>query len=345
MRRVYIDWLRGVAVLCMIEWHVLDAWSLRAGRDTPAWMVVQTIGGFAAPLFLFLAGVAVPLAIAAHERRGATVRDAAWSLQKRGWQVFGIAILFKLQSFLLNPNAEWLYLFKPDILNILGLGLAATAWGSGRVLGSKRRYWWLLAAAVTVVILTPLSKSWWWPTLLPPRLEAYIRPVGTLGVFSLFPWLAYVPFGGFIGALLKDAQDDARERALLLKIAAVAGAVVVAGVAARAWLLPYPDVLRTSITAAAMAAALLVSRWVVGVQPAILTAPAVLMGQTSLFVYLVHIELAYGVWSLPLHSALPLPWSLAGFAAMVVAMYYAARWWKARPAKTSWIPERLQVHP
>ena len=90
-----------------------------------------------------------------------------------------------------------------------------------------------------------------------------------------------------------------------------------------------------------MTAALAASKWVVAVQPASLLKPIVLFGQTSLFVYIVHVELAYGVWSIPFHSALPLRWSLAGLAAVYVAMYFAAKWWVSRPVRP-WIPSNLQ---
>jgi len=64
MRRVYIDWLRGVAVLAMIEWHVFDSWTMQgATRDTDLWSVIMYIGGLAAPLFLFLAGLAIGLPV------------------------------------------------------------------------------------------------------------------------------------------------------------------------------------------------------------------------------------------------------------------------------------------
>ena len=76
-RRAYLDWLRGVAVVCMIEWHVLDAWTMTTARERPIWIVFQVIGGMAAPLFLFLAGLAVPFAIDSHRRRGADPREAA----------------------------------------------------------------------------------------------------------------------------------------------------------------------------------------------------------------------------------------------------------------------------
>ena len=336
MRRSYIDWLRGVAVLAMIEWHVLDSWTIRDDRDTAAWTTLQTFGGYAAPLFLFLAGLAAPLAIDARQQRGADLRDAAWSVQKRGWQIFGIAHLFRLQSFLINPQAQWTAIFLPDILNILGLGLAATAWLSGRALRSKPAIGalWLIVPALLVLWLTPMSQQWQWPALMHLRLETYIRPVQGISGFSLFPWVAYVPMGALIGLLLVHAKDEARERRVLISAAGAGLAAI--GISS---LIDVGHVIfRTGLMTIALAA----SRWLVSVQPARLTAPLLLFGQTSLFVYWLHVELAYGGWSYPLHSALTLGWALAGVVAMAVAMYYAGRWWKNRPTGRPWIPERLR---
>jgi uncharacterized membrane protein len=349
VRRPYIDWLRGVAVLTMIEWHVLDAWSLRAGRGGLTWTVIQTVGGFAAPLFLFLAGVAIPFAISGKLRRGDSADDAAWSVQKRGWEVFAIAHLFRFQSFLLNPTATLASILRPDILNILGLGLAGTSWLSGRAMRSHRRVLWLLVPAVVIFALTPLSRVWSWPGDLPGRLEAYIRPGNGLGVFQIFPWAGYVPFGAFLGCFLLEARNDAEERRVLVRF--LAGGATAAAVGAisyfidpngRAmfWAGPYTSLLmRTGLLTAALAA----SKWVVAAQPASLLAPLILFGQTSLFVYMVHVELAYGVWSLPIHGKLPLPWALAALTGVYIAMYFAAKWWAERPARP-WIPKQLTTH-
>jgi len=46
----------------------------------------------------------------------------------------------------------------------------------------------------------------------------------------------------------------------------------------------------------------------------------------------VHVEIAYGVVSYPLHYALPLAWSAVGFVAVLLVMHRAASWWAGRPA-------------
>src|ERR1041385_8988033 len=66
-RRRYIDWMRGVAVLCMIEHHTFDAF-LDPSLHGSAWdRTFRFVGGVAAPGFLFLAGLSLALAL---ERRG-----------------------------------------------------------------------------------------------------------------------------------------------------------------------------------------------------------------------------------------------------------------------------------
>src|SRR5438132_14041048 len=54
--------MRGLAVLIMIFWHSVDAWTAPSARGGPAFAWIIVIGGCAAPLFLFLAGISVALA-------------------------------------------------------------------------------------------------------------------------------------------------------------------------------------------------------------------------------------------------------------------------------------------
>ena len=67
-RRGYIDWLRGISVLIMIEAHTLDAWTRLSERQNALYGWAMVVGGFAAPTFLFLAGVSMVLTTTASTR-------------------------------------------------------------------------------------------------------------------------------------------------------------------------------------------------------------------------------------------------------------------------------------
>src|SRR5688572_2139823 len=176
-RRGYLDWLRGAAVLLMIEAHTMDAWTLPADRDGWPYRVAILMGGFAAPAFLFLAGVALALAAASRERRGATLKEVAAMARRRGWQIFGLAFLFRLQAFLISGGRFPQSLLKVDILNIMGLAMvmAGVAWAL--VPQRRARAWSLIIAAAAFILVGPALRGASWPGALPEWLEMYVRSI------------------------------------------------------------------------------------------------------------------------------------------------------------------------
>jgi hypothetical protein len=58
--------------------------------------------------------------------------------------------------------------------------------------------------------------------------------------------------------------------------------------------------------------------------------PMIVLGRASLFVYWVHVELAYGFLSQPLHYALPLPWALVAFGTFTAFMLGLTILWNRR---------------
>lgn len=347
MRRTYIDWLRGVAVLIMIEWHAVDAWTADSARSSQEFLWLAVIGGWAAPLFLFLAGVAIPLAVTAQVNRGRAVEDASRALRRRGWQIFLYAHLFRVQSYLLNPYAVWHSIFKPDILNILGLGMVGVAACLGWARSLRARIAALACAAVAVLVITPYSRLWLWPDMLHPRLEAYVRPNGTFGQFTLFPWLVFMCAGALVGLWIAQPRPADRERRFHAQLAAAGLAAIGAG-----WVgTQLPALVPTSgttswsflITRIGIMTMALSAAWVWLSRPtARRWSPLVVFGQTSLFVYWVHVELAYGVLSATFKRSLSIPESLAAYVVFTVFMLGLATWWRRREGQP-WIPERLMA--
>lgn len=323
-RRPHLDWLRGIAVLIMIEAHTIDSWTRAADRTSSAYQWSTVIAGFGAPAFLFLAGIALLLAAAGRSRRGLTAGEVTRSAFRRGLWIFVLAFLFRLQSVLIS-GASLQSLLKVDILNIMGISMMAGAVGLAITPTFSRRVFLFVVLTVAVAMCTPLIRAT--PLLdgLPDAVEAYLRPRPGRTNFTLFPWAAFFTAGCAVGAWL-DRSDGRR---LHVWLAALGVSLVLGGYAA-SFLPPiYPRVsfwtssptfffLRLGILVLAVPVAYAFTHVWRG------TALQE-FGKASLFVYWIHVELVYGVPSLTIHRALPFPVTLVAFIAFALAMFGLVR--------------------
>ena len=338
-RRAYLDWMRGLSVLFMIEAHSFDAWTLATVRTTPPYKVANFIGGLAAPTFLFLAGVSVALASAARARRSGDRAAAAWSVQKRGWQIFGLAFLFRLQSFILSPGATVKGIFKADILNIMGPSIAAAAWIWGRLADRAARMAAFGAIACAFTVVTPLIRQAAWVAWLPDPIEWYVRPFPKLSVFTLFPWAGFVFAGAFVGEWLNTVKSPAEEWRLVRRLGLAGVLLVAGGIGAKGLPSPYPAgysefwttsplyyFVKIGIMLVLMGLIYLYVQRPQSAEPRNPAwSPMLEFGRSSLFVYWIHVELAYGIFSYPLHRRLPVGWSLVAFTIFSALLYGASR--------------------
>ena len=328
-RRGYLDWLRGLAVLIMIEAHTLDAWTRVADRSLDAFGVAMIVGGFGAPIFLFLAGVAVSLSCGAKLRRRGSRAQASAAVRRRGWEIFGLAFLFRLQSYLLNPGASASGLLKVDILNVMGPSIvgAAYLWG----VFERRFAKWLALAAATVgfAMLTPLVRTTPLLAFLPDPVEWYLRPVAGRTNFTLFPWAGFVFAGAGVGLLVDGAIESVTERTLMVRLAI--GGVLVAAAGYGASFLP-PIYAVTSFWTSSptffflrcgIMTTLIPFAYLWGQRPRLITSwrPLEVFGVSSLFVYWIHVEMVYGWLTAGLHKRLPFAASCLAFALFTVAMF------------------------
>src|SRR5690606_7115080 len=326
-REGYIDWMRGLAVVVMIFAHAVDSWVRADQRQSQAYFWFLVVAGMGAPMFLWLAGLSVPLAGHARMRRGATLAEASRRLQVRGWQIFGLAMLFRLQAYVFSPGATLAGIFKVDILNVMGVSLVTAAWLWGRSRSSLARIVWAGAATVAVVVLSAPLRAWEWPALLPDPIEHYLRPQPGRTTFTLFPWMAFVPAGLMVGELLAVARAAATggtiatafERAaatlrgmrlhLLLLATGLAVGVAAYWLSFRPTRVPGSQFWTTSPACFFMRMGALVavlgllyvvvherSPWQRATWPRSWR-PMEQLGRTSLFVYWIHVELAYGIFS------------------------------------------------
>jgi uncharacterized membrane protein len=332
MRRPYIDWLRGVAVVVMIHAHVIDAWTRPADKTLPIYEGVLRVNGMGAPLFLFLAGVAVALAGAAGVRKHGDVARASWAVQRRGWEIFGLAFLFRLQAWLLSPGATLYGILKVDILNIMGPSIALAAWLWGRVTRDQARLLLFLAATTAIVVATPWVRHAPIIAAWPQPLALYFQPAP--GRFAFFPWTALLLAGGAVGVFLCRATTPEAESRLVGWLTA-GGALLFALSTLTA---QFParfgptDYWTTSASFLAARVGLMsfglgvAHLWVAWRRPHPASSPMLQFGHTSLFVYWIHVELAYGVVTSPLKGNLPLPLAWIAFVLFTWLMLVVSRW-------------------
>jgi len=315
-RHAYLDRVRGLAVLIMIEAHVLDSWTRMPDRSTPAFGWAMVLGGFGAPMFLFLAGVSVALSAESKLRKTGDF-NASWSaVEKRGWQVFGLAFLFRLQSYVLTAGYSAISLLKVDILNIMGPAIAVAAIAGRMIKAKEARAVLFAVVAVAIAMITPIVRATPLLDWLPDAVEWYFRPTPGRTNFTVFPWAGFVFAGAVAGEAIDAARTATRVRGHHLALAA--SAVLIMWLSHRAALLPsiYPHsefwtssptffFLRVGLLTLLLPLAFLwdiapwrgvVSRW----------SPVEELGKASLFVYWIHVEMVYGFISRPLRQSLSL---------------------------------------
>ena len=223
-RLAYIDWARGIAVLLMIEAHTIDAWTRASARRGVLFRDATVLGGFAAPLFLWLAGLAVVLAAAASVRRGGGRRDAAEAVCRRGLEIFILAFLFRLQAFIVSPGGHPITLFRVDILNIMGPAIVAAGLVWALVESPVRLTAVYACLAAAIAMAAPLVRTMGAVDVLPIWVQWYIRPAAEYTTFTAFPWAGFV----FAGAALGVVLTAARERPHRLHAAVAAAGLLLA---------------------------------------------------------------------------------------------------------------------
>jgi len=352
-RRAYLDRARGIAVLLMIEAHTSDAWTRLspAVRRTIAFRDATVLGGFAAPLFLWLAGLAAVLAATRAAERTGSRRAAVDMICRRGLEIFILGFLFRVQGFIITPGGHPVTLFRVDILNIMGpaIAVAGIVWGlAGR---PAARVFWYACIAAAFALATPIVRAS--PTIdaWPLWLQWYMRPFGEFTIFTLFPWAGFVFAGGAVGALIAEARQPSAERRLQAVLGVVGAALVVLGFYAAGrpsiyasssfwtssptWFAIRLGILMIALTviyACEAAIAALKRRAAPGLlgQPTRAEReggdPLAKMGRSSLFIYWIHVELVYGYASWLWRHRLPLWGTAIAFTLFCVLMYRAIGW-------------------
>jgi uncharacterized membrane protein len=340
-RYPYLDWLRGLAILIMIQCHTFNSLTRMDLREGGPYVLSQFVGGMAAPLFLFMAGMTTGFQMESLASREPNARRRWLVALKRGGYILLIAFTFRFTNWLFSvPRATLQELTKVDILNCMGLGLAVLA--ACALCEGATRVRVAAAVGLAIALASPIVANLDW-TGWPALLQDYIAPSQRTGRFPFFPWASYLAFGIAGGSIAKRAAADRIDRlmqwSVLIGFALIFTGQYFSNV-------PYPIytksnfwtdspalvIIRLGIVMLLGAAAYLWTEYCVGPGWSWMQT----LGKNSLMVYWVHVMIVYGAVIRPIKRQLSIPQTILAVAiltAMMVALSAGWLWWKGRRSR------------
>lgn len=207
-RIIFIDLIRALAVIQMVQGHTIDALLAPEYRslDYPAYYIWNFMRGITAPVFMFSAGtVFTYLFRLVNEPFENNPRV------KKGFKRFLLLVtlgyLLRYPTYtifdLSNISQKSLDIFfSVDVLQLIGFGLLfllISAFIAEKIKLSDTIVF--LFISMFFFISSPFITKINWIDYLPQPVAGYFY-TGTGSLFPLFPWAGYVVFGGILGSYL-----------------------------------------------------------------------------------------------------------------------------------------------
>ncbi len=199
------DWLRGVAVLVMIQTHCLVL-LLPEIHAQALYSRIVAIDGLVAPSFIFSAGFALALVQVRAGLAGRRSEQAKKTL-KRLAEVLLVASYINFIWFPMWREPKWL--FRIDILHCIGLSLLLVM---PLLVGLSTRprllRWVTLLLALAVFAVAPFGEQVTGLAQLFLNNKPGVLDATTGAQFPLLPWAGYVFLGASFGATVGAMQSE-----------------------------------------------------------------------------------------------------------------------------------------
>jgi uncharacterized membrane protein len=344
-RLPFIDWSRGLAAVVMLQGHVFHSFTSKNLRDDAPYVLSQFIGGVTPAMFLFLTGVTLAFLMDSKERKGVPAGSRVLASLRRAGYLFALAIAFRLQLWAFGyPHSHWTDLFKVDILNSMGFGIALMSVMA--VFSTVERVRLCTVLGIGIAAASPLITNLNWAPV-PTLIKQYIAP--DQNAFTFFPWAAFLAFGLAGGSILRLIGADHLNK--VMQWSAIAGMAIIFGAhyfsnfpyalypKSEFWLdSPWLIFIKMGVILVVLAFAYL---WTM--HSANSWSWVAQLGTTSLLVYWVHIELVYGrwfgFWKESLNVSHTIILSIIVIALMVGLSWIRTNWKNIKPYLTPRFPE------
>ena len=223
-RLAFIDLLRGWALLVMIEVHVFNAFILPMMKTTSWFHILNFINGLVAPSFTFISGFVFLIASQRKLESFRTYGSAFWKQLGRIGLVWSIGYFLHLPFFsfrrMITDTTEegWLSFYQVDILHCIAFGLLVLFISRLLIKNARTYRIFLFTSGLFVVFATIFVWNFDFLNWIPAPISAYINNQH-YSLFPLFPWLAFMLFGGYFASGYIDAREQKNEREFILHFA------------------------------------------------------------------------------------------------------------------------------
>jgi uncharacterized membrane protein len=225
-RLAFIDLLRGWALLVMIEVHVFNTFILPEIKMMPWFNALNFINGLVAPSFTFISGFVFLLASQKKLESFRTYGSAFWKQCGRIGLIWIVGYYLHLPFFSFHrtvtetAGAEWLKFFQSDVLHCIAFGLMFLFLTRLMIRNDRTYRTFLLSSGISVIVATMFIWDIDFLAYIPAPIAAYLNGQH-YSLFPLFPWLAFMLFGGYFAAGYIDARAHQKEKKFILHFAVI----------------------------------------------------------------------------------------------------------------------------
>src|SRR5215813_5405322 len=160
-RLQYLDWVRGLGALIMLNGHVWHSFLKPELKTTGAYTLTQFIGGMPPALFLFLTGVTLAFLMDSTERKGLSPWRRVYEALLRSRYLFLLAFAFRLQAWLFaGMPTPWTAMLRVDVLNCMGFSVAVLSLMA--LFTTRERIRLCAAVGLAIAFLSPVITTIDW---------------------------------------------------------------------------------------------------------------------------------------------------------------------------------------
>ena len=216
-RAQFIDMLKGLALIVMIEVHVVNIFLSSELRSAWWFSYLNFINGLVAPAFTFSSGMVFVLSL----QKGL---DELRKFGMKFWNKLGRLIIVFLAGYSLhisylslrkisNPNYPHMLqeFLKVDILQCIAIGLILLLLLRLLIKNDKAFYTTILLLDIFVLTFGPYAWKTDFSQIMPLGIANYFNMLNG-SLFPLFPWLAFILTGALAGKLYVELKIKIGER-------------------------------------------------------------------------------------------------------------------------------------